>query len=67
MVMPISIKREYLKAKPFYSTSKLPITDGMTKKLLTNRQRPAKQLQCRLNDFLQCRKPTYNDMYIYII
>jgi hypothetical protein len=29
MVMPISIKHEYLKAKPFYSTYKVPIIDGI--------------------------------------
>jgi hypothetical protein len=30
MVMPISIEHEYLKVKPFYSTYKLPIIDGIT-------------------------------------
>jgi hypothetical protein len=30
MVMPISIKLEYLKAKPIYSTYKLSIIDGIT-------------------------------------
>jgi hypothetical protein len=29
MVMPISIQHEYLKAKPLYSTYKLPIIDGI--------------------------------------
>jgi hypothetical protein len=29
MVMPISIKHEYLKAKPFYSTYNVPIIDGV--------------------------------------
>jgi hypothetical protein len=29
MVMPISIKHEYLKAKPFYSTDKVLIIDGI--------------------------------------
>jgi len=50
MVMTISIKHECLKAKPFYSTYKLPIIDGITKKPLTDRQRPVMQLQYRLNN-----------------
>jgi hypothetical protein len=29
MVMPISIKHKYLKVKPFYSTHKVPIIDGI--------------------------------------
>jgi hypothetical protein len=30
MVMPISIKQESLEAKPFYSTYKLSINEGIT-------------------------------------